>query len=214
MYDEQQQLGDGQDNYLQGARKLAEASKKAGAAAGKAAGEAAANAAAATVKAGVEGGKAVSEIAAGTAAGGPWGAALAAAWSLRHTLFKVLVFLCLFLLFIIVTVVSLPSIVTNNMFHLDPNTVDPNGPTELAANFDDLSATVSACIQNGYDAALAQVEQIIAAGGYDRDLSMHRPLPQQMRPLPSSRRSRPPSPIRRLPHQSRSPRSAASQSGR
>lgn len=75
MYDEQQQLGDGQDNYLQGARKLAEASKKAGAAAGKAAGEAAANAAAATVKAGVEGGKAVSEIAAGTAAGGPWGAA-------------------------------------------------------------------------------------------------------------------------------------------
>ena len=172
MYDEQQQLGDGQDNYLQGARKLAEASKKAGAAAGKAAGEAAANAAAATVKAGVEGGKAVSEIAAGTAAGGPWGAALAAAWSLRHTLFKVLVFLCLFLLFIIVTVVSLPSIVTNNMFHLDPNTVDPNGPTELAANFDDLSATVSACIQDGYDAALAQVEQIIAAGGYDRDLSM------------------------------------------
>ena len=159
MYDEQQQLGDGQDNYLQGARKLAEASKKAGAAAGKAAGEAAANAAAATVKAGVEGGKAVSEIAAGTAAGGPWGAALAAAWSLRHTLFKVLVFLCLFLLFIIVTVVSLPSIVTNNMFHLDPNTVDPNGPTELAANFDDLSATVSACIQDGYDAALAQVEQ-------------------------------------------------------
>ncbi len=124
------------------------------------------------MKAGVEGGKAVSEIAAGTAAGGPWGAALAAAWSLRHTLFKILVFLCLFLLFIIVTVVSLPSIVTNNMFHLDPSTVDPNGPTELAANFDDLSATVSACIQNGYDAALARVEQIITAGGYDRDLSM------------------------------------------
>ena len=114
----------------------------------------------------------MSEIAAGTAAGGPWGAALAAAWSLRHTLFKILVFLCLFLLFIIVTVVSLPSIVTNNMFHLDPSTVDPNGPTELAANFDDLSATVSACIQNGYDAALARVEQIITAGGYDRDLSM------------------------------------------
>ncbi len=171
MYDEQQ-LGDGQDNYLQGAQKLKEAAKQAGAAAGKAAGESAANAAAAAVKAGVEGGKAVSEIAAGTAAGGPWGAALAAAWSLRHTLFKILVFLCLFLLFIIVTVVSLPSIVTNNMFHLDPSTVDPNGPTELAANFDDLSATVSACIQNGYDAALARVEQIITAGGYDRDLSM------------------------------------------
>ena len=50
-----------------------------------------ANAAAATVKAGVEGGKAVAEIAAGTAAGGPWGAILSAAWSLRHTLYKVLI---------------------------------------------------------------------------------------------------------------------------
>jgi len=173
MYDEQQQFGDGQDNYLKGAQKLAEAAKQAGAAsAASAAGEATANAAAATVKASVEGGKAAAEIAAGTAAGGPWGAVLSAAWSLRHTLFKVLVSLCLFLLFIIVTVVSLPSIVTNNIFHLDPNTVDPNGPTELAANFDDLSATVSACIQNGYDDALARVEQIISAGGYDYDLSM------------------------------------------
>ena len=173
MYDEQQQFGDGQDNYLQGAQKIAEAAKQAGsAAAAKAAGEATANAAAATVKASVEGGKAAAEIAAGTAAGGPWGAVLSAAWSLRHTLFKVLVFLCLFLLFIIITVVSLPSIVTNNIFHLDPDTVDPNGPTELAANFDDLSTTVSDCIQNGYDDALARVEQIIAAGGYDYDLSM------------------------------------------
>lgn len=175
MYDEQQ-FGDGQDNYLQGAQKIAEAAKQAGAAAGKAAattaGEATANAAAATVKAGVEGGKAAAEIAAGTAAGGPWGAVLSAAWSLRHTLFKILIFICLFLLFIIITVVSLPSIVTNNIFHLDPNTVDPNGPTELASNFDDLSATVSACIQSGYDAALAQVEQIITSGGYDHDLSM------------------------------------------
>lgn len=173
MYDDQQQFGDGQDNYMQGAQRIAEAAKQAGSiSAASAAGEAAANTAAATVKASVEGGKAAAEIAAGTAAGGPLGAALSAAWSLRHTLFKVLVFLCLFLLFIIVTVVSLPSIVTNNIFHLDPNTVDPNGPTELAANFDDLSATVSACIQSGYDAALARVEQIITTGGYDRDLSM------------------------------------------
>ena len=53
MYDDQQQFGDGQDNYLQGAQKLAEAAKQAGAASGKAAataaGEAAANAAAASV---------------------------------------------------------------------------------------------------------------------------------------------------------------------
>ena len=173
MYDDQQQFGDGQDNYLRGAQKIAEAAKQAGSAsAASAAGEATANAAAATVKASVEGGKAAAEIAAGTAAGGPWGAALSAAWSLRHTFFKIIVFLCLFLLFIIITVVSLPAIVTNNIFHLDPNTVDPNGPTELAANFDDLSSTVSACIQNGYDDALARVEQIISSGGYDHDLSM------------------------------------------
>ena len=60
--------------------------------------EAGANAAAATVQAGVEGGKAVAEIAAGTAAGGPWGAILSAAWAMRHTLFKILVCICLFFL--------------------------------------------------------------------------------------------------------------------
>lgn len=175
---EEQRFGDGQDNYLQGMQKAAEAARQFGSAAGSAgtsgaaAGEAAANAAAATVKAGVETGKAVSEIAAGTAAGGPWGAVLSAAWSLRHTLFKILIFLCLFLLFIIIAVVSLPSVVFNNIFHTDPSTVDPNGPTEIAANFDALSTVVSDCIQAGYDAALARVDQIIADGGYDYDLSM------------------------------------------
>mgnify|MGYP000070049800 FL=1 len=68
--------------------------------------------------------------------------------------------------------VSLPSIVFNNIFHTDPSTVDPNGPTEVSANFDDLSAVVSDCIQAGYDAALARVDQIIADGGYDYELSM------------------------------------------
>ena len=175
---EEQRFGDGQDNYLQGMQQAAEAARQFGSAAGSAgssgaaAGEAAANAAAATVKAGVETGKAVSEIAAGTAAGGPWGAVLSAAWSLRHTLFKVLIFICLVLLFIIIAVVSLPSIVFNNIFHTDPSTVDPNGPTEISANFDDLSAVVSDCIQAGYDAALARVDQIIADGGYDYELSM------------------------------------------
>lgn len=178
---EEQRFGDGQDNYLQGMRQAAEAARQFGSAAGgagaagaagSAAGEAAANAAAATVKAGVEAGKAVSGIAAGTAVGGPWGAVLSAAWSLRHTLFKILIFICLFLLFIIIAVVSLPSIVFNNIFHTDPSNVDPNGPTEVSANFDDLSAVVSDCIQAGYDAALARVDQIIADGGYDYELSM------------------------------------------
>jgi len=175
--DQQQRFGDGQDDYLNGAQKAAEAARKAGAASAKtagaaAAGEATANAAGAAVQAGMQGGKAAAEVAAGTAAGGPIGAVLSAAWSLRHTLFKILIFICLSLLFLIVAVVSLPAIVMNNIFRTDPPTVDPNGPTSVTANFDDVSATVSGCIQGGYEAALARVEQIIADGGYDYDLSM------------------------------------------
>lgn len=175
---DEQRFGDGQDNYLQGMRQAAEAVRQFGSAAGAAgaagtaAGEAAANTAAATVQAGVEGGKAASGIAAGVAMGGPWGAILSAAWSLRNTLFKILIFLCLLLLFIIIAVVSLPSIVFNNIFRTDPSTVDPNAPTEVTASFDDMAAVVSDCIQAGYDAALAEVDQIIADGGYDHDLSM------------------------------------------
>lgn len=176
MSDERQQFGEGRDDYLQGARKAAEAAKKASAAsaktAGAAAGEATADAAAATVQAGVQGSKAVAEVATGTAAGGPWGAVLSAAWALRHTLFKVLIFLCLFLLFIVITIVSLPSIVVNNIFQTDPTTVEVGAPTDLTANFNETSAVVSACIQRGYDAALAKVEEIIAEGGYDYTLSM------------------------------------------
>ena len=39
----------------------------------------------------------------------------------------------------------------------------------MTAIFDDLSATVADCIQAGYDAALAEVDEIIADGGYDYD---------------------------------------------
>lgn len=172
MSDDQQQFGEGQDNFGQGIQKAAEAAKQLSGASAHAAGEATANAAAATVKAGVEGGKAVSEIAAGTAAGGPVGAILSAAWSMRHTLFKVLVALCLFLLFIVVAVVSLPSVVMNNIFRTDPSSVDPNAPTELSASFDDVAAAVSDSVQAGYDAALEKVARIIAAGNYDYALSM------------------------------------------
>lgn len=172
MSDDRQQFGDGQDDYLRGAEKAAEAARQFSSSSAQAAGEATANAAAASVKAGVEGGKAASELAAGTAAGGPWGAVLSAAWSLRHTLFKVLVSVCLFLLFVVVAVVSLPSIVTNNIFHIDPSTVDLNGPTSVLASYDDMTATVTVCIQGGYEQALAKVDSIIADGGYDRELSM------------------------------------------
>ena len=64
--------------------------------------ETAGNAAAASVSAGVETGKAVSNMAAGTAMGGPLGAALSAAWAMRHTLFKVLICICLLLTFFVI----------------------------------------------------------------------------------------------------------------
>ena len=170
MSEEQQRFGDGQDNYLQGAQKGMQAAKQA-AAVGKTA-EAGANAAAATVQGSVETGKAVANIAAGAAAGGPWGAILSAAWAMRNTLFKIVVFLCLFLSVLIVLIVSLPSIVTNNVFRTDPTTVDLNAPTDLVGNFDDVSATITSCVQAGYDAALSRVSAIIADGGYDQELSM------------------------------------------
>lgn len=96
---DKRQIGDGSDNYGEAARQVARAARESGKmaadqAAAKGA-EAAGNAAAATVQAGVEGGKAVAGVAAGTAVGGPWGAILSAAWSLRHTLFKVLICICL-----------------------------------------------------------------------------------------------------------------------
>ncbi|MDR3209858.1 MAG: C40 family peptidase [Oscillospiraceae bacterium] len=170
-----QYTGDGQDSFADAARKTAEAAKQisqsAASKATAAGAEATANAAAATVKAGLEGGKAVAEIATGTAAGGPVGAIIAAAWAARHTLFKVLVTACLCLTFIIVMVVSLPTIVFNYIFRTDPATVDPAGSTDMFAVYEEMSATVAACVTAGYDSARAEVERIIADGGYDYTLS-------------------------------------------
>ena len=173
---DKRQIGDGSDNYGEAAKQLTRAAKEAGKktaeqAAMKGA-EAGANAAAATVQASVSGGKAVAEVAAGTAAGGPWGAILSAAWALRHTLFKILVGICLFFLVIIVLIVSLPSVVTNSVFGLDGSTVDMENPTTLLDSYNDLAADIATVVEEGYNAALAQVEQIIERGGYDYDLSM------------------------------------------
>jgi hypothetical protein len=173
---DKQYTGDGQDNPGQAAQKAAEAAKQIGQSAAQkasaAGAEATANAAAATVKAGMEGGKAVSEIAAGTAAGGPWGAIIAAAWAMRHTLFKVLVCVCLILVFLITAVVSLPSILFNSIFRTDPSSVDSYADTSPAAIYAELSATVSSCVSGGYDTAFAAVEKIIADGGYSYEYSM------------------------------------------
>ena len=168
-----QQIGDGADNFGQAAGQMAKAAKQAGQetakqAAAKGAG-ATPNAAAATVKAGVEGGKAVAEVAAGTAAGGPVGAVISAAWSLRHTLFKVLICICLAIVFFIVLIVSLPSIVTNNIFGLD-GTQPVEGMT-LDSSYTQMEQVVSNVIEAAYQTSLSRVEQIISSGGYNYEAS-------------------------------------------
>ena len=170
---QKQQMGDGSDNIGQAAGQAAKTAKNAGKQAAKQAAkkgaEAAANAAAATVKAGVEGGKAVAEIAAGTAAGGPWGAIISAAWAMRHTLFKILVCLCLSVVFLIVMIVELPGIIINKALGLDGN--EPT--VSITEIYENLSETVSDIVQAGYDASMAEVERLISDGGYDRELSMN-----------------------------------------
>ena len=163
---DKRQLGDGSDNYGEAAKQIARAAKEARNESAKQA------AAAATVQASVEGGKAAAELAAGTAAAGPWGAILSAAWSLRHTLFKTLVCICLLFLVIIVLIVSLPSVVTNSIFGLNGSAASAENPTTLLGSYNDLAADVSAVIEEGYNAALSKVEQIIRDGEYDYDLSM------------------------------------------
>ena len=169
-----QQFGDGQDNFGQAAGQAAKAakevSKQAAAQAAAKGAEATANAAAATVQAGVEGGKAVAEIATGTAAGGPWGAIISAAWAMRHTLYKILICVCLFLTVLIILIVSLPSIVTESVFGLNGTQPDPNATLE--SSYSEMSDVVSEVIDNAYDLSLNRVEEIILDNGYDYDLSM------------------------------------------
>ncbi len=116
-----QQIGDGNDNVGGAVNQGIKAAKQFGR---RAATKALNNTAQTTVnaanlvKAGAKGGKAIAEIASGTAAGGPWGAIIAAAWSMRHTLFKILVCVCLVVLFIIVTVVAIPGILLDNIVNV------------------------------------------------------------------------------------------------
>ena len=172
---DKQQFGDGSDQWGDAARNLTNAAKELGKESAKqaaSAGTAAATAhsSAAFVKAGMEGGKAISEIAAGTAAGGPWGAVLSAAWSLRHTLYKLLVCTCLVLLIFIILLTSLPSIVTNQVFGL--NGADMTSPLTLSQSMTAQSAAVREAIEAAHQAALEQVNDRIAEGGYDPELSL------------------------------------------
>ena len=90
-----QQIGDGSDNFANAASNVSKAVRQAGQ---KAASDSAEAAASGAMKAGGT----AANIAKGTAAGGPWGAVLAAAWSMRHTLYKILICVCLSLVFLIV----------------------------------------------------------------------------------------------------------------
>lgn len=170
---DKQQFGDGQDDFGQAARQVGQAARQSGEAAAQTAekgAEAAANAAAATVKAGAETGSAVTNIAAGTAAGGPWGAVLSAAWAMRHTLYKVLICICLFLLFMTVLIVSLPSIVTDSIFGISG--IPPVEGATIESSYSALAQAVSDVVESGNLKSLVKVEELIEAGGYDYDLSM------------------------------------------
>ena len=171
-----QGLGDGQDNMGQAIQKGGEAIKQFSAAAAEkaaaATAEATSAAAGASVATAAQGGQVIAGMAAGTAAGGPVGAALAAAWAMRHTLFKILICVCLILLFLIAAIVSLPSIVFNQVFRTDPDAFDPNMPTDPRSVYFEMAASVSECVGKGHAHALAEVDRIISAGGYDRELSM------------------------------------------
>ena len=166
---DKQQIGEGSDSYGSAARNAGKAIRQAGQNAAKESAqkgaEVAANAAAHTVKAGAKVGKAASEIAAGTAVGGPWGAIISAAWSMRHTLFKILVCICLAVLFIVITVVALPDILIQNI----KNVFNPNEQQSsvVEASYADLAAIVTASVDQGHRMADAEIKRMIADGGYD-----------------------------------------------
>ena len=174
-----QQMGDGQDNYGQAAKEMAKAGKEFGKEAGKTVAkeaarqgaEATANAAASTVKAGVETGKAVSEIATGTASGGPWGAIIAAAWAMRHTLFKILVSITIFLLIIIIAILSIPSIIFDTIF--GRKFTGNENQTAIVQAYDALSSTVDTVIDLAFELTLGRVDDIITGGGYNYSMSMN-----------------------------------------
>ena len=150
-------FNDGSDNYAAAAKHISRATQSAGRS----------TAAAASVKAGAATGKAVAGSAAGVAMTGPWGAALSAAWELRHTLFKVLILLCLVVLFFIILIVSIPSILLGSVLG-----DDSTGAQTLQANYNSLAYVVDAAVERGHELALERVEQIISDGGYDYELSM------------------------------------------
>ena len=168
-----QQVGDGKDNYGQAAKNMAKAAKKTGKAVANTAKEgakASANAAAQTVRAGAKTGKAISQIAAGTAAGGPWGAIISAAWSMRHTLFKILVSITMVIVILIAAIFSIPSLIFDSIFGNKFEGL--NGQTSIVQAYDSLSVSVDTIIDLAFELTLGRVDDIISGGKYDYNMSM------------------------------------------
>lgn len=169
-----QQMGDGRDNFGGAANNMRKAGKQLGKNTAKKVAaksvEATTNAAANNVNAAVKAGKAVATIAKGTAAGGPWGAIIAAAWSLRHTLFKILVCICLAVLFVIVVVVALPSIMWDNFWNGGDNTTTEG--LSFDATYMQMVWSISEVTNEGHAISMEKVEETISNKGYDYDLSM------------------------------------------
>ena len=165
---EMRQSGEGRDNLTEAAGQMAKNAAQWSAETTKTAGQAAE----AAVKAGetaAAAGKAASEVAAGTAAGGPVGAVLSAVWSMRHTLFKILICICLVLVFLVVTIAAIPGILIENIANVF---VPDSEETAVQASYIDLKAIVASSLQKGYEEAMAETEQIISDGKYDYTLSM------------------------------------------
>ena len=165
-----QTVGDGQDNYAGAAKQGYKAARKIAQKAASKTAEATVNAAASSVKAGVESGKAVAEIAAGTASGGPWGAIISAAWSLRHTLFKILVCICLFVVILITMIVSLPDIIFQDIKanFSDVENVEVN---TLEVTYFSLADDIKKSIDKSYEKAKDKARSIITDDKYDGELS-------------------------------------------
>jgi len=160
---DKRQLGDGSDSFSNAASNLSRAvSTMRQQASASSAGAAAAGAA--------KTGKAIAGAAKGAAAAGPWGALAAAAWSARHTLYKILICTALFFTFIIVMIVSLPSIVTNGIFGL--NGTKPVEGATLTDTYSEMAKAVSSVVDYGYELSLARVDRLIEEGGCDYKLSM------------------------------------------
>lgn len=149
-------LGDGRDNYAGAAQNIGQALRQA-------------NSAVHIAKTGAEGGRAVAALAKGAAAGGPYGALLSAAWSMRHTLYRILICVCLILLIFVVLLASLPSVVTNATFGLDGS--EPTG--SLSGSYSALSSAVASIVAEGYNSSLDTVDEMIEHGGYNYRYSMN-----------------------------------------